>query len=426
MWKRAAAKAIRELVVEEDPNILASAQAVNRSSVASLAFLVWDIIITFDEEVKVIWPNPCSYSKVLYFFVRYLALIVQISILFVGTELSPALNFTEYDCFIWQVWQGAGAFAILSATDLVLILRVHALYRGNTIVRVFLAVIFVGELVVMATGLIYAIPDIKYDHLCRVTQNPPIFLAVAAAPIGFQTILFLLTGWKFIQAIRAGWGDVPLIQLLMRDGTWAFFLLFLVLLAEALLYGAGAHGYAGVLFGWLLTAFSFSGYRIMLNIHHMSHTHQIIRLTTTTTASGGPTTSLHLTSHFTQEETQNRMNISTRDDANSENSSDIMPDQMIPLSRLSRSRSQSRSFSGSGSGRGTELSKQRSTRAISFVDPAVDRRGEASGSRFEDSGARHASRSDDVERGDWGEVDDIEEEAIEDSEDRKGHGRGIR
>ena len=42
----------------------------------------------------------------------------------------------------------------------------------------------------------------------------------------FQAILFALTVYKFILAIRDGWGDVPLIVLLTRDGTWAFCLLF--------------------------------------------------------------------------------------------------------------------------------------------------------------------------------------------------------
>lgn len=42
----------------------------------------------------------------------------------------------------------------------------------------------------------------------------------------FQFFLFGLTLYKFIEAARLGWGDVPLIVLLVRDGTWAFFLLF--------------------------------------------------------------------------------------------------------------------------------------------------------------------------------------------------------
>ena len=42
----------------------------------------------------------------------------------------------------------------------------------------------------------------------------------------FQTLLFIVTAYKFILSLRSGWGQVPIVVLLMRDGTWAFFLLF--------------------------------------------------------------------------------------------------------------------------------------------------------------------------------------------------------
>ena len=47
-----------------------------------------------------------------------------------------------------------------------------------------------------------------------------------AASVLFQFLLFGLTVYKFIQAARSGWGEIPLVLLLVRDGTWAFFLLF--------------------------------------------------------------------------------------------------------------------------------------------------------------------------------------------------------
>jgi hypothetical protein len=49
--------------------------------------------------------------------------------------------------------------------------------------------------------------------------------ASRAVAILFQAILFTLTIYKFILAVRDGWGDVPLIALLTRDATWAFCLL---------------------------------------------------------------------------------------------------------------------------------------------------------------------------------------------------------
>ena len=50
--------------------------------------------------------------------------------------------------------------------------------------------------------------------------------ASRAAAIIFQALLFAVTIYKFILAARDGWGDVPLLVLLTRDGTWAFCLLF--------------------------------------------------------------------------------------------------------------------------------------------------------------------------------------------------------
>jgi len=51
-------------------------------------------------------------------------------------------------------------------------------------------------------------------------------ICCSGVSILFQTLLFGLTAYKFFTAVRAGWGEIPLIVLLMRDGTWAFAVLF--------------------------------------------------------------------------------------------------------------------------------------------------------------------------------------------------------
>ncbi|TFK66878.1 hypothetical protein BDN72DRAFT_126556 [Pluteus cervinus] len=253
-------------------DVVAGSQAVDRSSVASLAFLAWDIIITFEDEVKVIWRNPWSPMKVLYFIIRYLSLSVQISTLFAGSELTPALNlhFTHHDCYIWAISQGVGAAFVIISADVVLILRVHALYHCSKVVQRLLWVLYLGECLIMALGLKFALPQMEYDSICRVTKSPTVLSLVAVAPIIFQTILFVLTGIKFVQAVRAGWGHIPLVIILMRDGTWAFFLLFVLLLGDMALYIGVTSTYASVLYGWVLTFFSFCGYRILLNINDLN------------------------------------------------------------------------------------------------------------------------------------------------------------
>ncbi|KAF8160763.1 hypothetical protein B0H34DRAFT_351024 [Crassisporium funariophilum] len=243
-------------------NAAAGAQAVNRSSVSSLAFLVWDILITTDDEVKLIWPRTLSYTKIVYFIVRYLPMLVQVSILLIGSELTPHFHFTPHDCYIWQIYQGVAASTIITTVETILILRVHALYHGNTFMRRVVAAVFVLEIVGMVVGLSLALPGITYDDVCLVVGVPRSLIIYAGSSIIFQSFLFAITSYKFILAARSGWGDVPLIVLLMRDGTWAFFLLFIVYVGQISLYALSNPAFSGILYGWLLTAFSFSVSRV--------------------------------------------------------------------------------------------------------------------------------------------------------------------
>ncbi|KAF9567978.1 hypothetical protein CPC08DRAFT_757861 [Agrocybe pediades] len=243
-------------------DIAAGAQAVNRSS----AFLVWDILITVDDEVQLIWPRTWSYTKVVYFIVRYLPVLVQISILFIGTEITPQFHFTPHDCYIWQIYQGVAASMVIAIVDTVLVLRVHALYHGHQIVRRVVAVFYVLEIAGMAVGLALTLPGITFDNVCLVVGVPRTIIIYGGSSIIFQFILFGFTLYKFVQAARSGWGDVPLVMLLMRDGTWAFFLLLVAYVGQLCLYAVPKPAFDGILYGWLLTAFSIAGYRILLNL----------------------------------------------------------------------------------------------------------------------------------------------------------------
>ncbi|KAF8882717.1 hypothetical protein BD779DRAFT_913203 [Infundibulicybe gibba] len=227
-------------------------------------------MITTNDEIQVIWPKPWTPIKFLYFYIRYVPIIILISTLVVGADFTAYFGFTANDCYIWQVYQGIAVLLTIWATDLILILRVFAIYKGCPVVRSLLSTVFLGEVVCMSTGLGLTLPHVEYNHLCFIVDAPSILFIVLASPIVMQSLLFMLTSWKFVSAIRAGWGHVPLVVLLMRDGTWAFFMLFVILVGECLIYSFRSDGYSSILYGWVLAAFSFSGYRIILNINHLS------------------------------------------------------------------------------------------------------------------------------------------------------------
>ncbi|KAF7315219.1 hypothetical protein MIND_00036300 [Mycena indigotica] len=242
-----------------------------RSSLAALTWLLYDIFLTFEDEVKYVWPKPWSIIKAVFYFIRYVPLFVQLSILTIGSpELTPGFHFTHHACFIWQVYQVTATITIFVAVDYVLILRVYALYHNNPLIRKIVLVAFATEVVLMVTGLVLSLPTIQFDELCVVSHASTILLLYVGATLLFQTFLFSLTLIKFVRAIRDGWGDTPLVVLVMRDGSWAFVLLFAVVVGTASLYEVKNHYFAAVLFCWLLSVFSFCGYRVLLNLDRLS------------------------------------------------------------------------------------------------------------------------------------------------------------
>lgn len=121
----------------------------------------------------------------------------------------------------------------------------NALYHGNTAMRRLIVGFFLLEVFGMIIGLALALPGITFDELCLVLGVPHSLIIYAyevswnlwvhradssipssGASIIFQTFLFSITVYKFYHAARSGLGDVPLIVLLVRDGTWAFIILF--------------------------------------------------------------------------------------------------------------------------------------------------------------------------------------------------------
>jgi putative effector of murein hydrolase len=85
-------------------------------------------------------------------------------------------------------------------------------------------------------------------------------------------VLFSLTMYKFWTILRADWNHVPLVKLLVRDGTWAFVLLFckqpdayyensgksieyrlVAYVGQLALYCLAPHAYEGALYGQVVS-----------------------------------------------------------------------------------------------------------------------------------------------------------------------------
>ena len=71
--------------------------------------------------------------------------------------------------------------------------------------------------------------------LTRTTCETLTYL-VRVISLAFETLLFTLTIGKFLDGVRQGWGKAVMVQQFIADGTWAYALIFLVMLVNMMFY----------------------------------------------------------------------------------------------------------------------------------------------------------------------------------------------
>ncbi|KAG7087337.1 hypothetical protein E1B28_013313 [Marasmius oreades] len=195
---------------------------------ASTIMLCYDHILTFDDELKYFWQRKTTFPFWLFLTFRYASPIVSI----INLVASHEPNWVGDACKNW-IWLPIAIGSIIRfATGIIMILRVHAVYAEATWVLWLMLPIFIGHLVVMGwaipaggpanlpPGFIGCIPKPKAGTGLRL---PSIYIAALV----FDATVFALTLGRAIY-YRASSPLIPLMTLVIRDGTLYFAVIFVV------------------------------------------------------------------------------------------------------------------------------------------------------------------------------------------------------
>ncbi|KIO15407.1 hypothetical protein M407DRAFT_35026 [Tulasnella calospora MUT 4182] len=126
---------------ENIPITLSHLQTVRYITVAALAFNLWDFLISFSDEICLVWVAPLSWVKCLFLLNRYLGP----SILVVNVSVLSTKGVTESVCRNWFRLEGWGGLVVVVVVQVILVLRVTALYGRHVIVNRVLALGLVGH-----------------------------------------------------------------------------------------------------------------------------------------------------------------------------------------------------------------------------------------------------------------------------------------
>ncbi|EJD42821.1 hypothetical protein AURDEDRAFT_168065 [Auricularia subglabra TFB-10046 SS5] len=263
-WTEAAIEAARNTTPERARLDTYYLFVTNAIGVVGFSVLLWDHIITFDDEARIpgwkssgagyvgdemgLWFS-CLYSFVQLaseavslldsFQLRYFAPLgytVQLCSYFISPRI-----WTPEICARYVVFEGCMTVSALGIVSLMMMIRVYALYGRSWKILAFVGALFILQFVVQGWLLSSAVPVVHPWGMrpagCSMLFNEKVgdwATASAWLPVIYDAVIFGLTAFKTAHVLRAkhrrasrAGGGEWIMRVLLRDGSLYFFVILI-------------------------------------------------------------------------------------------------------------------------------------------------------------------------------------------------------
>ncbi|KAF9565538.1 hypothetical protein CPC08DRAFT_658948 [Agrocybe pediades] len=243
-------------------------EILQTASIAGLTFSCWEILITLQDEVEIIWPRRTTIVKGLYFFTRYFALVIQICNIFIAKILRVRYPVKREICRLWLSYQALSVFFMLGALDLILMARVYAFYNRKRWIAILIMFLLFVRVGLSSASAVATLPDQTFDNSCLNDYIPTMVMYFfIVGEFLLQGTILALTMAKHIMAVRAGWARTPLVSLLCRDGATTFTIIVGVLIGTIIYARCEfTHDSAHAVFPTFVAVLSCLGCRLIVNM----------------------------------------------------------------------------------------------------------------------------------------------------------------
>ncbi|KAH9896783.1 hypothetical protein C8Q73DRAFT_789102 [Cubamyces lactineus] len=241
-----------------DALLLEALPAIEKTRYAELSstvIILFDHIITLDQEINLIWHSHWSLGKILFLLNRYYALCI---VIFNNYALFNNNNLTDshsthrsppFSCLSWFRWQGWTGVITFVIAELILQLRLYALYfRDRRILACMVSVCLgaaASSAYVMGSGLSHitsvavTLPHTR-STVCVPSGLPGNFYAFWIPMLISESVLCGLALFRGFQSYRPGSNVFQsgrrIIEILVRDSLSYFVIIFATYLVNAILF----------------------------------------------------------------------------------------------------------------------------------------------------------------------------------------------
>ncbi|EJD02293.1 uncharacterized protein FOMMEDRAFT_147311 [Fomitiporia mediterranea MF3/22] len=246
---------------------------------SSLVMYLYELLITFDDEVMLIWLSPFSYGKILFLFLRYFTLM---TLLFINIVLFLREVPTNVR-LAWTRFQWTAGSIIGFLSHLTLELRLFAMFsKCKTVVTTLVAstVATAGsmcgiyiKIMVVEKAVFVNLGKASEHNMCFHVNVPILFKYFWIPCLIAELILVVLALYKAVQTngimLHRWWsekGHYGFLRFLVRDSILFFWMVFIPFLANQLVWVFGGADYIEVTLGIGIASASIWSQRLLLNI----------------------------------------------------------------------------------------------------------------------------------------------------------------
>jgi len=234
---------------------------------ATMTFTIHETLFTLDDESSWIWSLPKrSVTRWLYMFSKYFAVFVQIS------NLVATFNFharypiiDDQTCRMWFLFRIMAVQLMSMSFELILTVRVYALYLHSHQIALLMILIFFCKFVVMCNAIKLLYEGLEFSHTCLITKAPPIVAYFGTGGMFTQFVILGLTFFQYAFAVREGWRQAPVMSIMFRDGSVVFIIISTVLVVT-MIHEFFRGVVASIAFSGFISITSSAGCRLIINM----------------------------------------------------------------------------------------------------------------------------------------------------------------
>ncbi|KAK7691476.1 hypothetical protein QCA50_004875 [Cerrena zonata] len=247
--------------------IIRHGAAVRSMTLAGFTILAYDHILTFSQEVDLIWrASSFSFASAIFLFNRYtvpLMLIVDIY------EFFGVADDSAMFCKVWTGLQSVLTVMSFMSIHAIAALRIHALHNGKVWVKHLLwiagAIYFLSSASIIVTAQVQLLPNMQPFHHACVGQIPWFLWMVWLPSVIFESVLFTLTVCAMLDADRRRTLNT-LSHILFRDGMLYFIVVSFCSLFSLLVWAFADPSLSGLARYFALAVVNIAGSRMVLNL----------------------------------------------------------------------------------------------------------------------------------------------------------------